>query len=101
ATQCKAQRGEIQLAELGIVQHGIKERVHPRNGSKTQLGHVLDHGGNVACVNDQEVLRTQTQKHQQVRGESEDMVERQGSNNAVDLAFFQIGANPGQGLAQV
>jgi len=59
-----------------------------------------DEGGQVARVRNQQVPPAQAEEQQQVRGEREDVIERQRGDHGF-LALLEHRARPGEGLAHV
>ena len=68
---------EIHRLEPRRVQQGVEQRIHAADEEELVLLQFGDERREVARIGDQDVVRAEAQKQQAVRGEREDVIERQ------------------------
>ena len=93
--------GKIHLGEAGRVEQAVEQGIDPGDGGEARAVELLDEAGHVAWIGDQVVEAAQLHEHQSVRGQGEDVVQRQGGDDHFLAALELVGAHPGRGLLHV
>ena len=75
------QLGEIDLAEIGMVQQPVVERVDRREAVDLVFHQFLDEAGHVARIGDQKIDAAGAHRQQEARRQREDVIERQRAND--------------------
>ena len=91
---------KIELGEIGIVEQGVEQRIDAGHYRHRVLAPFLDEAGNVARIGNQQVAGADHQEGQAVRGQREDVIERQGGDDEF-LAVPHHRLDPGVGLHDV
>ncbi len=81
AAQGELDRGEVDLVEAGGVEQAVEQRVDTGDGGEAGTLELLDEALHVARVGDQVVAATEFHEDQAVRGQREDVVQRQGRDD--------------------
>src|SRR5690606_31859071 len=100
AAQGQVQAGEVHLVEAGGIEQTVEQGVDAGDGSEPDLAQLLDEALHVARVGDQVVQAAVLHEHQAVRGQREDVVQRQRGDYDF-LARGGVVTQPARGLLHV
>src|SRR5690606_4347862 len=83
AAEGDAQLAEIHFREAGRVQQGIEERVDAADVAELVLLQLLHERAEIPRIHDEDIARAELDEDAPIRGEGEDMVERQRRDDRV------------------
>ncbi len=101
AAERDLQRGEIELREIRAVDQGVEQRVDAGEGRELILAHLLDEPRNVARIRNQHVFAAQRHEGQAVRGQREDVIQRQRRDDHLPPIGVEERMDPGACLHHV
>ena len=90
AAQRDLQRAEVEPVEAGRVEQRIEQRVDAGDEGELHLRELLHEARHVAWVRDQHVVAADVGEHQHVRGEREDVVQRQRGDHRGILELREL-----------
>ncbi|KAG1243925.1 hypothetical protein G6F68_015652 [Rhizopus microsporus] len=101
AAQGELDRREIDLVEAGGVEQAVEQRVDAGDGGEAGALQLLDEALHVTRVGDQVVAATELHEDQPVRGQREDVVQRQGGDDHFLARLDARGGQPRRRLLHV
>ena len=97
----KPERGEIYLAEIGMVEQGVVKRVETTDGGEFMGLQFLDETRYVARIGNEQVAAAVLQHEQTAAGQRVDVIQRQRRHHQVRCIFVVGGREPCRYLLQI